>query len=210
MSRTKQTSAIRNLLPGALAPESISDFIPKLKFGGEASLRAKGTEALTELYRENESLVRAVIFQIAGEQALDDLVQEAFIKIWKGWADFRGEAKVSSWIYRVSVNVALDHARREARTRDNQVNALETESLSSNSNSEASPEKEIASRDLVAKGLRSLSEEHRAVLVLSFLHDLPVHEVASLLDVAEGTVKSRLHFAKAQFRQFLEKKGVKV
>lgn len=155
------------------------------------------------LYQEHHSLVRSVLFQIAGAGALDDLVQEAFIRIWKGMGSFKKEAKLSSWIYRICVNTALDHLRTVRRRPEDPLNEnAEPEKI------EPGPESSLMKRDLIARGLMNLSEDHRTVLVLAFIHDLPLSEVADVLSISEGTVKSRLHYAKAQFRQYLQDLGV--
>jgi RNA polymerase sigma-70 factor (ECF subfamily) len=176
-----------------------------------ASVHATGewmtANDFSELYQKHQSLVRSVIFQISGLDAnvIDDLVQEAFIRIWKGIGDFRGEAQITSWIYRISANVALDHTRMSARRRESSQ-----ESLSEAISALPAPDQELGHKQLVEKGLKKLSEDHRAVLVLAYLHDLPLAEVADVLGTSEGTVKSRLHYAKAEFREFLAAQGVKL
>lgn len=171
-----------------------------------SGLSRTDTEEFAELYRTHQGLVRSVIFQISGSDGLDDLVQEAFIRIWKGMPGFRREAQLSSWIFRVSTNIALDHCRsRTRRPEGHLASAIESDIVPL-----PSPETGFTHRDLVMKGLMNLSEEHRVTLVLAFLHDLPLAEVAEVLDISEGTVKSRLHYAKAQFREFLASKGVKL
>lgn len=157
----------------------------------------------TDLYHAHQKMVRAVLFQIAGEQALDDLVQEAFVRIWKYYPKFRGESKVSSWIYRICVNVAIDHGRASGRRKENV-----TEDFNHLADETRSQDCAMGDRDLVAKGLERLSDEHRTVLVLALMHELPLGEIAEILNVAEGTVKSRLHYAKTEFRKFLSEQGV--
>ena len=159
----------------------------------------KGDAAqFTQLYVQHQALVRSVIFQIAGSPQLSDLVQEAFIRIWKGLPEFREEAKITSWIYRVSANVALDSLRlvsRQAETFDYDFSEIAANAPDS--------ENELMNRQLVEMGLKALSEEHRTVVVLALIHDRPLAEVAEILGISEGTVKSRLHYGKEQFRRFL-------
>ena len=75
---------------------------------------------------------------------------------------------------------------------------------------EASPLHQLHYEDLVQRGLQALSLDHRAVLVLHDLEDLPQQEVASILNVPVGTVKSRLHHARAALRQSLQQEGVQL
>lgn len=162
-------------------------------------------EEFTEIYREHQGLVRSVIFQITGREHLDDIVQEAFIRIWKNFGSFRNDSKLSSWIYRISVNTALDHVR--SRNRRDETSSDEIEQKEANA---PGPEREVSGRDLVTKGLMHLSEEHRTVIVLALMQGLSIAEVCEVLEVSEGTVKSRLHYAKAEFRDFLARNGVEL
>ncbi|MES2965614.1 MAG: sigma-70 family RNA polymerase sigma factor, partial [Bdellovibrionota bacterium] len=65
-------------------------------------------------------------------------------------------------------------------------------------------ERDAANRDLVERGLAGLSADHRAVVVLALIHERTINEIAEILGVSEGTVKSRLHYGKEHFRQILE------
>ena len=171
----------------------------KLKGFELEDTKAKGDAAqFTQLYVQHQALVRSVIFQIAGQPQLNDLVQEAFIRIWKGLPEFREEAKITSWIYRVSANVALDSLRlvsRQAETFDFDFSEI--------AENRPDSESELMNRQLVEMGLKALSEDHRTVVVLALIHDRPLAEVAEILGISEGTVKSRLHYGKEQFRRFL-------
>jgi RNA polymerase sigma-70 factor, ECF subfamily len=157
----------------------------------------------TELYRAHQKMVRSVLFQVAGESSLDDLVQEAFVRIWRNYPKFRGDSKLSSWIYRICVNVALDHKRSVSRKKETSENDFARFEDGTRSQAQT-----LNDRDLVQKGLDTLSEEHRTVLVLALMQELSLAEIADVLEVAEGTVKSRLHYAKIEFRKFLSQKGV--
>ena len=157
-------------------------------------------EQFTLVVNKYQGLVRSVIFQVAGESSLNDLSQEAFVRIWKGFPKFRNESEVTSWIYRICTNVALDHLRENKRKPvdydyDFSVHASEGPNL----------EDELGQRQVVQQSLAMLTDEHRAVVVLALIHERPLQEVAQILDVSEGTVKSRLFYAKEQLRQSLRK-----
>lgn len=158
-------------------------------------------------YNTHSSLVRRVAFQIAGRSlqgpALDDLVQEAFVKIWRGLDEFRNASEVTTWIYRITTNAALDHLKSLKRRKEN----LEGEWPELEENRNRLDDVQIA-RDLVQRGLETLSEDHRVILVLVFIHERPLLEVAEILSIPEGTVKSRLSSAKSAFLKYLESKGV--
>ena len=155
------------------------------------------SEQFSDLYNRYQKLVRSVIFQIAGPSHLNDLVQETFIKVWTKLPEFRRESEVSSWIYRIAVNTSLDHLRSEKRHPTTNDSVLEFH------RDHQDIEAELADRELVSESLMALSLEHRTVIVLALIHELSLAEIAKVLELSEGTVKSRLHYAKEHLRQFV-------
>jgi RNA polymerase sigma-70 factor, ECF subfamily len=171
-----------------------------LRRGFELADDKRGSaEDFTALFQKHQGLVSSVIFQIAGPSLLSDLVQDAFIKIWKGLPDFREDAKLTSWIYRVATNVAIDSLRTGARKYESSEH-----DLGSFVDERYDGERDAANRQLVERGLAGLSADHRAVVVLALMHERSIAEVAEILGVSEGTVKSRLHYGKEHFRKILE------
>lgn len=155
------------------------------------------SEQFADLYNRYQKLVRSVIFQIAGPAHLSDLVQDTFIRVWDKLPEFRKESEISSWIYRIAVNIALDHLRSEKRHPTSSDHVLE--SYDDGSDIELT----LSNRELVSESLMALSLEHRTVIVLSLIHELTLTEIAKVLDLSEGTVKSRLHYAREHLRQFV-------
>lgn len=161
-------------------------------------------EAFKSIYQDHNSNVRAVIYQIAGEANLADLVQEAFVKIWRGLPKFNNKSELSTWIYRIASNVAIDSLRSKAQRKEDfefDFNQLPDDS--------PGPQSKLESSELVQRGLATLTPDHRVVLVLAFIHERQLTEIAEILEVSVGTVKSRLHYAKGAFAKFLETKGVR-
>jgi RNA polymerase sigma-70 factor (ECF subfamily) len=158
------------------------------------------------LYRRFEPRVRATLYQLCGAAVLDDLVQEVFLKAWKGLPQLRQASQFSTWLYRICWNVALDRRRRFAQQRsfDSKLKA-NSEGLSRQDNalSESPDLMQLHYQDVIQRGLQRLSFEHRAVLVLCDLEDLPQKEVAKILGIAVGTVKSRLFHARSSLRQYI-------
>lgn len=158
-----------------------------------------------DIYTAHAGVVRAVIYQIAGASHLDDLVQETFVKIWKSLPDFDDRSKIKTWIYRIATNVAIDYLRSARR---------KNESFDENFESLVDPTQtadvSLSNHQLVEMGLRTLSDDHRAVLVLAYLHERSVSEISETLQISEGTVKSRLHYAREAFSQFLKSKGAQL
>lgn len=164
------------------------------------------SSAFRGLYHRYQRQVQTTLYQLCGSDGLDDLVQEVFLRTWKGLPRFRQSAQFSTWLYRITWNVATDCRRQKGKTRSHlqQLQRLEPPANA------ASALTQLHYQDLVQRGLQALTLEHRAVLVLHDLEDLPQRQVASILEVAVGTVKSRLHHARAAMRQFLQQEGVQL
>ncbi|MEM9512502.1 MAG: sigma-70 family RNA polymerase sigma factor [Cyanobacteria bacterium P01_E01_bin.48] len=171
-----------------------------------ACLRGE-TQPFGHLYRRYQYQVRSTLFQLCGEEHLDDLVQDVFLRAWKGLPGFKHSAKFSTWLYRITWNVASDRRRDYAKRRERFQTAVANLPTESNRRSQLT---QLHYQDLVQQGLAQLSLEHRTVLVLHDLEDLPQKEVAEILDVPIGTVKSRLHHARAGIRQFLQARGIEL
>ena len=158
------------------------------------------------LYQRYQQRVRATLYQLCGGELLDDLVQEVFLRAWKGLPKLQQASYFSTWLYRISWNVANDRRRQFAKRQQEQ------EYLKHNSDSFSTPNQtelmQLHYQDLIQKGLQSLSLEHRVVLVLHDLEDVPQKEVADILAIPVGTVKSRLFNARKNIHKFLEKQGV--
>lgn len=158
------------------------------------------------LYQRYYQRVRSTLYQLCGSSSLDDLVQEVFLRAWKGLPQLRQTSQFSTWIYRISWNVASDQRRYLAQQRT-QNSKLETQ----NSKQFHDPDlMHLHYQDLVQRGLQQLKLDHRAVLVLHDLEEVPQKEVAQILGIPVGTVKSRLFHARATMRQFLQKQGVQL
>ena len=156
-----------------------------------------------QLYEKCQSMVRSVAFRMVGLDGLDDVVQETFMKIWKAHNTFSGQAQFKTWVYRVAVNSAIDYLRRQKRRALMIVDA--------DVDQQATPTNDlVAKRDLVQKGLQRLSIAHRTVLVLFSLEGLTIDEIATVLETAPGTVKSRLHHARKNMQEFLQAQGMDV
>lgn len=158
------------------------------------------------LYRHYHSRVRSTLYQLCGSYLLDDLVQEVFLKAWKNLPKLRQPAYFSTWLYRITWNVANDYRRKLAITRENQKKNYDLPQ-----EMDTNPKlMELHYQDLIQKGLQTLSFNHRAVLILHDLEDLPQGEVASILNIRVGTVKSRLFYARQEMRKFLQQQGVEL
>ena len=137
-------------------------------------------------------------------EALDDLVQDVFVRVWKGLPKMEGRAKFTTWLYRITWNVAADYRRSAAQKRSRWQSL--THQL-------AHPSSEpywqhLHYQEVIQRGLTQLSFDHRSVIVLHDLQDLPQQDIAEMFEIPIGTVKSRLHHARAALRKFLQHEGI--
>jgi RNA polymerase sigma-70 factor (ECF subfamily) len=153
--------------------------------------------------------IHRYLARMAGADEADDLTQEVFIKVSRGLKDFRGDSKLSSWIYRIATNTALDHLRRSS--------PMTAEIPSIDTGSEEEPvrlrgEIFLIDQQLIRKEMnacirnviKKLPEEYRAVIVLGELEEFKNSEIAEILQVSLDTVKIRLHRARAKLKKELE------
>jgi RNA polymerase sigma-70 factor (ECF subfamily) len=152
--------------------------------------------AFSTLFRELREPVFALCLHLTGRRAdAEDAVQDVFLSVHRALPGFRGEARLSTWVYRVALRAAL-HVRSRQRPGepvgdDLSVDRAEAELLS----------RDEARRTLAA--LQQLSAHHRAVLSLFALDGLSHREVAEVLGVPEGTIWSRLHAARKRLAEVL-------
>jgi RNA polymerase sigma-70 factor, ECF subfamily len=154
--------------------------------------------AFRMLYQRYADLVRGSLFRLSCDsERLDDLVQEVFLRVWRGLPGFRNQSAFRTWLYRIVLNVA------QARPKGLSLPWLDAT---------ATPTVwgELHHRDLVQRGLAALPPRQRALLVLHDLEDLPQAEVAAVLGIRLGTVKAGLHQARHRLRQWLIDQGAEL
>lgn len=183
-----------------------SDLVGKCQRGDKSSFRI--------IYQRYHHKVRATLYKICGREFLDDLQQEVFLKVWRGLPRLRNPDYFSTWLYRICWNVASDFSLKRKKDRQRQQVEMSdmTQALANHHNASYYGGNQkllhLHYQDLIAKALQNLSLDHRAVIVLHDLEDLQQKEIAEILSIPLGTVKSRLFSARKNLRQFLEQEGV--
>ncbi len=174
------------------------------------------THGFKQLYQRHHHKVRSTLYQLCGSDCLDDLVQDVFLRAWKGLGKFRHSAQFSTWLYRIAFNVASDRRKTLAKMRSRNV-TVENEQLENLADNAIAREgysqprlTQMHYQDIMQRGLAKLSEDHRAVLVLHDLEEMPQKDIAEILSIPVGTVKSRLFHARSAIRKFLEAQGVEL
>jgi RNA polymerase sigma-70 factor (ECF subfamily) len=157
--------------------------------------------AFDHFYAQHRRLVAANLYRVLGERSeLDDLVQEVFVIAFRGMDRFRGDAKLSTWLYRICVNVALGKLRSRSRRPPPQPMADPPES--SVEDSPESPERIMERREDVARVYRALDKlapKKRVVMVLHEIEGMDIKEIASIVQAPLVTVRTRLHYARKEF-----------
>lgn len=156
---------------------------------------AGDADAFGELFRRHKDRMWAVAMRTCGDRELaSDCLQEAFIAAFRRADSFRGDSAVTTWLHRIVVNACLDRLRRRRPT-----NQLPEYELADKHDEHASTEVRIDIRNALAE----LPEGQRMALVLIDMQGLSVAEAAEILEVAEGTIKSRCARGRAAMAELL-------
>ena len=170
--------------------------------------RARGgdREAFGELVEQYRDTVYRLAYRMCGNTYdADEAAQEAFVAAWRALPNFRGDAKFSTWLYRLTTNAAIDVMRREKRHQT--VGDGEMIDLADDADSPQETVERTEQQEAVQKALATLSEEYREVLLLRYMEELDYAEIAEVLQLPSGTVKSRINRAKAALKAALLKSG---
>ena len=170
--------------------------------------RARGgdREAFGELVEQYRDNVYRLAYRMCGNAYdADEAAQEAFVAAWRALPNFRGDAKFSTWLYRLTTNAAIDVMRREKRHQT--VGDGEMIEVADDADSPQETVERTEQQEAVQKALATLSEEYREVLLLRYMEELDYAEIAEVLQLPSGTVKSRINRAKAALKTALLKSG---
>ena len=160
------------------------------------------SHAFDTIVQRYEQRVYAIALRMTGNvEDARDAMQDVFVSALRALRSFRGDAQLSTWIHRVSVNASLDVLRKRKRHV-----AQPIEEAGDRPSEDVGPEDAAARAARAAevqRALQHVSNDHRAVLVLHDLQDLDYAETAAALDIPVGTVKSRLHRARIEMATLL-------
>ena len=159
------------------------------------ALRDGELPAFDALFRRHYEPVRGLCARIAsGGADGDDLAQETFLRVLRHRATFRGDARFTTWVYRIARNVCLEQLARHARDRKiSERWGMETPASVAPDHS--------GDAELLAAAMRSLPAEQREVLVLCRFHELPFSEIATILGCTPGAARVRAHRALNELRE---------
>ena len=165
------------------------------------------------LYTEYRSKIINYLRRLVGEQEAEDLAQEVFIKAGKALEGFRGESSLSTWLYRIATNTAMDHLRKPSSRQPSDLPAVsaDDDSFAGDAVPDSKPvlDSLMIRKDMneCIRGLiDSIPEKYRMVLVLSELEELTNAEIAEVTGLSLDAVKIRLHRARAQLKNEFQTK----
>lgn len=165
--------------------------------------------ALRQLYHAyRQKLWRYLWLQLDGDAGLvEEVMQDVFVSVWRTASAFRGEAQVSTWIYRIAHNTAANTRRARSRRIEGQLPErldLIVQSVDHSAGfATPSSEEAVVARMTLEGALAALSPKHREALELLFVHGFTYDEIAAITGVPTGTVKSRISYARRALRSLL-------
>ena len=170
-------------------------------------------DSFNQLVVRWERPIYALAYRVLGrEEDARDVCQEAFLRAFRGLKGFKGQAKFSSWLYRITLNLCHDWMRHARRARWMQASeGVDPFEHAAADTTAESIEDVVIRRDLgraVSKAMSALSVEQRTAIILKEYHGLTFQEIADLLDCPQSTIKTRLYQGLTVLRRHLEHRGV--
>lgn len=167
------------------------------------------SDAFGILVRRWERPIYSLAVRMLGrEEDAHDICQETFLSAFRNLASFRGEAKFSSWLYRIAINCCHSKMRRHADKADVSIEEQVEEFGLEPSDLSADVAEQVHQREMaviVRRALAALPPEMRQVIIMKEYEDLKFHEIAEILDIPVSTVKTRLYTGLTYMRKRLER-----
>lgn len=176
-------------------------------------LQQRDEKAFVLCVRTYQDKVYGLIYRMLGNHAeAQDVAQEVFVTVFKSIDSFRGESKLSTWLYRIAANHCknrIKYLRRRAHKTTTELDAQAERALQSTSGStlgegQAGPAEVLEGAQLeqiVQRAIGKLEEEHRLLLLLRDIEEMSYEEIMQVTGLPEGTVKSRLHRARQALKE---------
>jgi RNA polymerase sigma factor (sigma-70 family) len=194
-------------LPSAALEEADTDLVARSQHGD--------THAFDTLIHRYANRLYAHIYHMTGhKEDAHDLLQDVFAKAWRSLALFRGQSQFYTWVYSISTNMTLNFLKKRNRRQGKHAMSLDDIDSGVERDDEfvaltggSSPDRDAHLHELqkhLHGALQRLSTDHRAVVVMFDIQGLPHAEISQRLQLSEGTVRSRLHYAHKQLQSLLE------
>jgi RNA polymerase sigma-70 factor (ECF subfamily) len=170
-------------------------------------------DSFNQLVLRWERPIYALAYRVIGrEEEARDVAQETFLRAFRALNGFKGQAKFSSWLYRITLNLCRDWMRKERRTPVSQApEGIDIIELAGEATPHETIEQMVGRKELgraVSRAMAALPEEQRTAIILKEYHGLTFQEIADMLDCPLSTVKTRLYQGLSVVRKQLEQAGV--
>jgi RNA polymerase sigma-70 factor (ECF subfamily) len=171
-------------------------------------------DSFNQLVLRWERPIYALAYRVIGrEEDARDVAQETFLRAFRALSGFKGQAKFSSWLYRITLNLCRDWIRKERRTPVSQApEGIDIIELAGEATPHETIEQVVGRKQLaraVSMAMASLPEEQRTAIILKEYHGLTFQEIADMLDCPLSTVKTRLYQGLSVVRKQLDQAGVR-
>jgi RNA polymerase sigma-70 factor (ECF subfamily) len=160
---------------------------------------AGDAEAFEGLYRQHAHRLYNLTFRMAGSADADDLLQDVFLQAYRKLGTYKGDSSLGTWLYRLAVNLCLDHLRSRQGKMAQVTDSLDDEDAAEVVSPGRPAESNAARLDL-EHAIETLAPSYRAAFVLHDVEGYQHDEIAKLLGIAEGSSKSLLHKARMKLR----------
>ena len=181
-------------------------------------LKRRDERAFADLLRLYQHKVYNLVYRMLGDSAeAEDVSQEVFVTVFRSIDTFRGDSKLSTWIYRIAVNHCKNRLKYLARRSYKETESYEDGEQGAGIPATPGLQAEMDGPDVILEGLQlerlvqeaiaTLDEEHRLLIVLRDVQELSYQEIVQITGLQEGTVKSRLHRARMAIKDRIGKRG---
>jgi len=166
----------------------------------------------SQIYEEFQPKILHYLSRLIGRQEVEDITQEVFEKASRGLKNFKGESKLSTWLYRIATNTAIDRMRSPSFRRSSEHTSLDETTGTEDRDVWSGHTKTRTDQTVIRKEMSEcirefidrLPSDHKAVILLSELEGFKNREIAEILQVSLDTVKIRLHRARARLKKELD------
>jgi len=169
-------------------------------------------QTFNEIYAEYHPMILRYLKRIVGPDDAEDLSQEVFGKINKGLDKFQGRSSLSTWIYRIATNTAIDKSRSATTKFEGKHNAFDDDTSLESFDAPVAPAPPVTDQLVIRKEMNdcinefidNLPRDYKTVIVLSDLEGFANKEIAEVLGISLDNVKARLHRARARLKKALQ------
>ena len=171
-------------------------------------------DAFEEIVKTYEKPVYNLALRYSGNpDDAFDISQDIFLRVYRSIDTFRGQSKFSTWLYQIATNICIDHCRKTSRKKEISMFVSDDDGEETElefADTEYSPEQIVEKKELrdeIGRCINKLADEHRVILILRDIEGISYQEIGAILNMEQGTVKSRLFRAREKLRKLLLKNG---